>query len=70
MALNNGNGFHMFKAWVESKGLEETLKDYYPDTLKKDPEIAAAYIAYKNAQRAILHRMEELNDNDNEADND
>jgi hypothetical protein len=51
---------HMFGYLKDKKGLCEAVKDYYPDTLAKDPAIAAALVQIENGERAILARVEEL----------
>ena len=54
------NELHMAQYWIDKKGLETAITDYYPDTLAKDPSIAAALTQIKNAERAILARIKEL----------
>jgi hypothetical protein len=52
----------MVQYWIDKKGLDEALNDYYPDTLAKDPAIAAARIQMKNGERAIMARIKEMQD--------
>lgn len=49
----------MFAYWVEKKGLERALDDYAPD-VANDPEVKAARVQMRNAERALLARVAEL----------
>lgn len=44
---------HMWQYWEEKKGLEVALDEYYPNTVKNDPQLTAAYVQYKNAKLLI-----------------
>jgi hypothetical protein len=46
--------------YIEKRGLEAAIDHDFPDTLGKDPEIAAARVQMRNAERAILARIQEL----------
>lgn len=52
---------HMAKYWIEDKGLVPALVDYMPLT-SQDPAIASAMVQRANAERAIMARIEELQD--------
>lgn len=56
------NPMHMVQFWIDRKGLDEAIDDYYPDTLAKDPAIVAARIQMKNAERAVMARIAEMQD--------
>lgn len=56
------NPMRMVQFWIDKKGLDEAIDEYYPDTLAKDPAIAAARLQMKNAERAIMARIDELQD--------
>lgn len=55
------NQLSMFDYWVEKKGLECTLEHYTPD-IADDPAVRAALILMQNAERALLARVKELQD--------
>lgn len=51
----------MFDYWAEKKGLEYTLEHFTPD-IADDPAVRAALIQMQNAERALLARVKELQD--------
>lgn len=55
------NQLSMFNYWVEKKGLEYTLEHFTPD-IADDPAVRAALIQMQNAERALLARVKELQD--------
>jgi hypothetical protein len=55
------NQLSMFNYWVEKKGLEYTLEHFTPD-IADDPAVHAALIQMQNAERALLARVKELQD--------
>ncbi|MTI91671.1 MAG: hypothetical protein FH750_09940 [Pseudomonas stutzeri] len=61
MAKPLQNQLSMFNYWVEKKGLEYTLEHFTPD-IADDPAVRAALILMQNAERALLARVKELQD--------
>ncbi len=61
MAKPLQNQLSMFNYWVEKKGLEYTLEHFTPD-IADDPAVRAALIQMQNAERALLARVKELQD--------
>ena len=53
---------HMWRYWRDDKGLETALTEYYPATLARNPQIAAAWVQLRNAELAINTIMNRLCD--------
>ena len=51
---------HMLRYWIEDKGIERALADYYPNLAKSDEEIRQALAAMRNAKRALMCRVQEI----------
>lgn len=51
---------HMFNYWADKKGLKDAVKDYYPDTLAKDPVISMALAQIELSELAIQARVADL----------
>ena len=50
----------MLAYWVEDKGIETALTEYYPNLLQKDLVLKAAYSQYIVAKAALAARVKQL----------
>lgn len=51
---------HMLSYWIKEKGIEEAFKTYYPELARTDPIINQALAAKALAEKALMARVEEL----------
>lgn len=51
---------NMLKYWVEDKGIETALDDYYPKLVASDPKLAALYAQYLTAKESLLSYVNKL----------
>ena len=60
MAKNGDSDLSSLNYWIEDKGIESALEDYYPNLANTDPIIKAALGQYKMAILAITARAEQI----------
>ena len=54
------SALHMLRYWVEDKGIETALTEYYPELVKDDKLLRTYFNQYKLAKAMILQRVNQI----------
>lgn len=53
----------MLAYWIQDKGIETAIEDYFPHLLKDDREIREYYAGYQLYKNLLLKKAQEFSDN-------